>query len=93
MFSENVTFLSQKTCSTDTSSEAEENQCQKMEVDNVRELTDVDSGIENMEVEEIKDILSPVEVGYSLQIGFSFHSSKLLLLLIKSVSHRNYQRL
>lgn len=34
-----------------------------MDVDNVRELLDRDSGIENMEVEEMKEILSPVEVG------------------------------
>lgn len=66
MFVENVPFLSQKNCSALNSSESEDNQCQKMEIDNVRELTDVDSGIENMEVEEIKEILSPVEVSYLL---------------------------
>jgi hypothetical protein len=58
-------LLSQKSSSTETGTESESEQCQKMEVDNVRELLDGDSGIENMEVEEMKEILSPVEVPYA----------------------------
>lgn len=42
--------------------ESVESESPKMEVECIREFTDVDSGIENMEVEEMKEIHSPNEV-------------------------------
>ncbi len=46
----------------ETAPKTEEDTCQKMEVDCVREFMDVDSGIENMDVEELKEMQSPNEV-------------------------------
>lgn len=62
---ENTAFLTAKTSSSELNTamdESVESESPKMEVECIREFTDVDSGIENMEVEEMKEIHSPNEV-------------------------------
>lgn len=77
---ENTTFLAAKTSSSELNTamdESVENESPKMEVECIREFTDVDSGIENMEVEEIKEIHSPNEVRCAWLIRIDFQVDRL----------------